>query len=452
MFSRLRAVLSISATLAVPGLLHAVDMGNIEVQSAMDEPFRAKIPLSNLNSTLGKLKLGTASSGDYGRLGMQKSGVSLSYRVQDNGDGTGVLWVSSQQPVTQPFLDIVLDVDDNEKRFQHKVSAMVNPSNLQPANLKSDNAPLAAQQGNFYSGTDVPLVPQHSEPPPLLPTPAVDLPQIAAPEAISNTGTPIQTSSLPKGDEPVALIIDKPYDKAAADKAAAQPAKASKQPAAGQPRKKYQVVRRDTLWDISMRVSREQNIPINKVMQSIQAINRRAFIGGNPNRLRSGVTLSIPRFDEVNELARELNRTKKQAKRSQAYKAKRTAKKSTKRRYTAKKTRRTGSKRTQTKRLAKSEMRIVAPSYQGKAQGETKASQFTGSSKLPPQIASQVKKSRRATIDKRKRVNKLNAELSSYSQKIKLQNAKLAELEARLKQLQKNKPAPNAAPKNNEAS
>lgn len=489
MLTRWQLVLGLSVGMALPTLGNALTVGNIEVQSAVNEPFRAKIPLRNINVPLSSIRTEMASNNDYARLGIDPNlAPNLNFRIQDNGNGTAELLLSSNEPVNANQVDLLISVGARQDKTLHQMSAALKPGRerLGPAINPADPV---------YTGGDMPLIPTKSAPPPMsVSAPKVELPKVTVAEAVktqpevdpvsekaastvatydgpatsdsndlvssgdvildSGSATSAATSRFEQKVVEKVTSKQKPAETA---KAVSKPAKKSTaKPTSMRQRANYRVVRRDTLWDIAVRVSREHKLPLNKVMDSIQALNQDAFIRNNPNLLREGVTLTIPRYDEVNELARSVK--KATPKKSRAGKASRSGKKAVSARKSSKRSTKATKKRKPRKarkapvsarkskksvqRLKKAEMRIVAPSASGNAQGETKQSRNASGKKLAPQITAQVKKSRSATIQQRKRVNKLNTKLSDYSKKIQLQNAKLAELENRLKQLnKKSKPA-----------
>lgn len=441
MFNRMRVVVGMTTLITLPTAAEALTMGRMEVKSSVNEPFRGKIPLKNINVTLNNIKVSTAGIKDYKRLGMYKANVSLTYNIQDNGDGTGTLWVSSSKPIKQPYLDLVINMNTPTDKSVHQVSALINPkNNLIDVPEEPENSGLAKNE--------TPLVPSSAKPPAM---PSIDLPQITKlqptqikkpvidPIVINNEErvtdfTPFTGQSKRNVDLP------KPNNKPSRQ-TKVNTANVAKGP-------KYRVVKRDTLWDIAHRISKQKGMPIHEVMNQIQALNRQAFVNNNKSKLRAGVTLTLPSDTDVSLL----NRPKKtQLAKSQPKPAKQKKKTHTAKKYRKpiqtkskikpkQKPKRIKARKAPVKskkRLSKAEMRIVSPALTGSAQGEKKVQKSStgASSKLPPQIASQVKKSRAATIKRRKRINKLNVELSSYSKKIKLQNQKLADLEKRLKQL-----------------
>lgn len=59
------------------------------------------------------------------------------------------------------------------------------------------------------------------------------------------------------------------------------------------PTGKYVVQRNESLWTIANRIAAQTKQPVAKVMRDIQAQNRHAFIQGDVNRLRQGISLNL---------------------------------------------------------------------------------------------------------------------------------------------------------------
>ncbi len=56
----------------------------------------------------------------------------------------------------------------------------------------------------------------------------------------------------------------------------------------------YQVKRGDTLYDIAKRAAQDGSVSVRPMMQAIINANPAAFVGGNGNELKTGVTLKVP--------------------------------------------------------------------------------------------------------------------------------------------------------------
>lgn len=477
----LRIFLGISVGLTTTLSAYAITLGQVQVQSAMNEPLRAKVPLSNLGVPASQVKAKLANASTYRRLGANPVNSGLQFSVQDAGGGKAYLLISSSQPVTDPFVDIVLDVNAGTSHTTHQVPVLLDPPR-QPAVAAKQPAPDAS----FYTGREAPLIPTKGAPPPMTAAPNVNLPKVSTPPVVAAQPTPhkpLSPSDLDYGassQAPVALTpqtrtaspsdydatvvarqqleamrakneqtkagVKQPKKAQSAQQASKKPVRTSKKPASSS-RTQYTVVKNDTLWGIASKLSSQGNISIYQAMNSIQALNQDAFIRGDANMIRAGARITIPAYTEVQTLAREFKST------SQASSKQTVARSSSKSASSTTGKKGSGSAATQAKKApsasgsksanaskgaskqpTQAQLSIVAPTTSGgSAQGDSKG---TSTSSLPAPIATQVQNARQATIIQRKKINQLNADLSGYSSKIKLQNAKLAELEKRLAELQ----------------
>ena len=81
-------------------------------------------------------------------------------------------------------------------------------------------------------------------------------------------------------------------------------------------------------------------------------------------------------------------------------------------------------------------MTIIAPNHtNGSVQGQSTKNKV--SKGMSSQVAAQVQQKRQATAQQATKVNKLNQDLVGAENRLKIQNTKLAQLEKRLKELNK---------------
>ncbi|MES1965143.1 peptigoglycan-binding protein LysM [Psychrobacter sp. AH5] len=208
----------------------------------------------------------------------------------------------------------------------------------------------------------------------------------------------------------------------------------------------YTVQRNDNLWIISQQIAKQNNLDISVVMRQIKAQNPDAFINQDAGQLKANAQLSLPNYEVVPSQSsiqaaiaaqreRSLQRkdamakTKRQSKLETLDKAESaTAKATTKPSKPA-------NKATTTQTLPQARFSVVAPGGKGEADGtQTKATTATGSG-LDTNILASLKSSRKSTATQAQRVISTSNTLGSYTQKLQLQNQKLAELEERLKKL-----------------
>lgn len=202
----------------------------------------------------------------------------------------------------------------------------------------------------------------------------------------------------------------------------------------------YTVQRNDNLWIIADQLAEQNNLNVQSVMKQIQAQNPDAFINANADRLKANATLDLPNYEVVP--SQQSLQTAIAAQRQYYLNTKTTPKaaKNVSNVPTAKAPNRATPKnkpKKTTKTLPQARFSVLAPNQQGRADG-TQSQKKTGANNgngLSSDILATLKSSRQRTADQAQRVAAAHSSLSSYAQKLKLQNQKLAELEARLKKL-----------------
>ncbi len=178
---------------------------------------------------------------------------------------------------------------------------------------------------------------------------------------------------------------------------------------------KHVVQSNESLWAIASRVAGEQNRSVTSVMQQIKANNEHAFIQGDANRLKRGVTLNLQ------ETSTEDN-----------------ARKLVKNEAEHPKTKQSG---TAKYRLSQAEMSLVAESEDNSAHGS--ASKNDKSNVTSPNLSSKVMTSREKTVKLQRNVTQLEIALNQKDHRIQLLNARLAQLQQQLKNQQDAKKSHN---------
>ena len=113
MKTAVRRVLLMSALLA-PGALYALGLGEIKLNSALNQPFDAEIELvSATQEDLGALRAALASNDTFVRYGLDRPAylVDFNFRVAKGSDGRDVLRVTSPRPVTEPFVTLLVEAN-----------------------------------------------------------------------------------------------------------------------------------------------------------------------------------------------------------------------------------------------------------------------------------------------------------------------------------------------------
>jgi pilus assembly protein FimV len=227
---------------------HAAGLGKLTVFSPLGQPLNAEIEIVSLQSgEEDGLNARLASPEAFRQAGVDYNSAlsSVRFAVQRK-DGRTVLRLSTTQPVNEPFLDMLVELQWSTGRLVREYTFLLDPPEYKgPALAAAPNAAPAPRQ------------------------PAAE-PQPATP--------PVQEKPL------------EPAPSAAAPSAPAAPAT----PAA--PGTTYEVKKGDTL----ARIAREHMAPgvsLNQMLTAIYRANEDAFIRNNVNLVRAGRILTIPAED-----------------------------------------------------------------------------------------------------------------------------------------------------------
>jgi len=236
--------------IAVPLLANAAGLGRLSVTSALGQPLAAEIELFAADKAeLDSLSANLASDQAFrdARVDFAPVLSSLRFTVEKKPDGRAVLKVTSSRPVTDPFIDLLVELNWASGRLVREYTMLLDP-------------------------------------------PGMGAPQTVAPVAV----TPAQT--------PVAKPAPAPAPQAATAPAAAKaaPPTVASKPVPAPPLEapdRVTVKRGDTLSGIASRV-RPEGVSLEQTLLGLYRENTQAF-DGNVNRLKAGKTLNVPSAEQV---------------------------------------------------------------------------------------------------------------------------------------------------------
>lgn len=225
----------------------ALALGRITVQSALGEPLRAEIELPQITpEEADTLRATTASPEVFRAQGMEFNPAVTNLRVQlqRRANGTAVLRLSSDRPVNDPFVDLVLDASWSSGHIVRNYTMLFDP----PASRRAAPAVTAAAQAS-------------------------------APTAQARGGSAAATA------------------RASAPAAPRSTAAAGPRPA---PANGVTVQAGDTAGRLA-NAYRPASVSLDQMLVALLRANPDAFIQGNVNRVKAGAVLQMP--DEASALA-----------------------------------------------------------------------------------------------------------------------------------------------------
>ena len=419
--------------------IYAITLDPIQIQSAPGDLLYAEMNFQQADPN-ANLKVSLATPEDLSALGVthQPPG-NLNFYTRQNGQGSGVIVITSSRPVIDPELNIVVKISEGSAtRLQH-IKTVIKPSSIKKTennestlspqfivnekdialNLPESTryaSPTSASTTNNSNG-------EHSLSINVGTAPAINTnssntlsanPSTQVAQQVTTVTTPDQTEIKPTSAKTATNNSPKtPVKNLTAQKKSVSQKALNQNPAKKQSLSsykgpassgKYVVQRNESLWSIANRIAAKTKQPVAKVMHDIQTQNRHAFIQGDVNRLRQGIALNLAHSPAAKP---QQNKSKTDI----AHTAKSTSGKA---KY----------------RLQQAEMSIVAENSQNSTHGSAKKS--TQQSQNNTELAVKVMTTREKTVTLQRNVTKLNQTLRLKDQRIQLLNARLAELQQQL--------------------
>ncbi|NUO75899.1 MAG: hypothetical protein HOQ32_07785, partial [Lysobacter sp.] len=281
-----RTALALALALASGGAC-ALGLGQIEVKSRSDQPLLAEIPIvSSDPAELEQLQARLASPETFARIGlMPPTGIvsDLQFQVALDARGNPVIRVTSEQPVNQPLVTFLVEVDWGQGRLVREYSALIDTPKTVSAPLQPPiEAPVSAPSNLIERPLDPAAVVASDTPT----DPAAVVPDPAAVDAVP--AAPVH--AFP--ERPTAIAIAPPAPSPVPSVAVA-PANAETARDGA-----IEVKRGDALSRIASGLELGDGYSLDQTMVALLRANPDAFIGGDVNRLKQGAILRVPSGNE----------------------------------------------------------------------------------------------------------------------------------------------------------
>lgn len=250
----------------------ALALGRVVVQSALGEPLRAEIDVPDINAEeAASLRVGLASGDTFRAAGVDVNAAlaTLQISLQRRADGRAYLRLTSTRPVTEPFVDLIVEANWSSGRMVRDYTLLFDPPNLRAA---------APQPAPVAPGVSAPVAPAAQAPRPAAPAPSAAQPQVQPPRAAA----PAAQAAAP----------------APAPVARPAPAPAPASSGGGQVR----VQAGDTAGGLAA-AHKPADVSLDQMLVAMLRQNPNAFISGNVNRMKAGVVLDLPTAAEAGAIA-----------------------------------------------------------------------------------------------------------------------------------------------------
>lgn len=227
---------------------NAAGLGRLTVLSGLGEPFSAEIEVFGAADEIASISARIASSEDYAAQGYERPSVldGVKVNVGKRADGSAVLKLNSSQPIEDPFMELVVQMDWQSGRLSREYTALLDPPGF----------------GERVAEKSLPVVPGSK------------LTADAAPPQKPKVNVAAAGMST----------AEKTVDAQSADT--------------------YTTKRGDTLRQIAVKVKLE-DVSVEQMLVGLYQANTSAFAGGNINRLKAGETLLIPNTETVQAISQD---------------------------------------------------------------------------------------------------------------------------------------------------
>ncbi|MET1114925.1 MAG: FimV/HubP family polar landmark protein [Comamonas sp.] len=224
----------------------ALALGRLSVQSGLGEPLRAEVELPQITAAeADSLQASVATPAVFRAQGMEYTTAAGQFRVQllRRPDGSAVLRLSSAQPVTEPFVDLVIDAAWSAGHVVRSYTLLLDP----PVGRQSAPAAIPPQVSAAARTQPLPA-----------PRPAAAVAARGASARTVPAPAPVQ-SAAPAPAQPAALTVR-----------------------AG-----------DTASRLAQ-AHRPAGVSLDQMLVAMLRANPHAFISGNVNRMRTGAVMELP--------------------------------------------------------------------------------------------------------------------------------------------------------------
>ena len=241
-----------------PVAVFSAGLGKLNVSSGLGEPLRADIELLSVTpEELSSIFAVIASEEAYATQGIERpaSHSTIKVEVSKNSRGTPILKLKSTQPISEPFLDMLIQVDWASGRLLREYTVLLDPPGY-VGEAESTTTQLPAVKSSTSSNQDS----------------MVD----------SSSAKTSSTASKPKQIKKAPIAND----------------------SADTPSDEYQTRRGDSLAKIA-RDYKPEGISLDQMLVGLYQTNPNAFDGKNMNRLKVGKILRLPSEQELASLSRQ---------------------------------------------------------------------------------------------------------------------------------------------------
>jgi len=282
------------AIIALPANSFALGLGEIEVNSFLNQPLNAEIEvISARTGEIDDLLVTLASRDSFKRAGLSRprhlSELRFSVTKNEEGD-SAVISVTTKSAVKEPFLNFLVEAGWSKGRVLREYTVLLDPPFYAdtPAPAETARQPTISQSTISQSTTTSTSITK----------PIVDEVIISEPVTPIATSTPSTSGDEQTITEPIA-VSEEPDNGSESEDIQTIIADESEPVIVGDLR----VAKGDTLWSLASQFKDSEH-SMNQVMLAIQRMNPEAFSDDNINNMKAGAVLRAPDGEQLDRISK----------------------------------------------------------------------------------------------------------------------------------------------------
>ena len=240
----------LGASFILPGVAGALGLGDVTLNSALNQPLNADISIKRVGD-LSKAEILTklAPIKEFNRSGVDRAYFlnDIQFDVRFSEDGSANIHLATREPVVEPFLNFILEVQWPQGKLLKEFTLLLDP-------------PVYSQEFSQ------PIAPPMSD--------------VSTAQTGASQGRTTSVGDVERPAYPASVSSQVGDTSASADTYGP-------------------VARSEGLWEIAKKVRPNTSLTINQTMIALQEKNPDAFMRNNINLLKEGQVLRLPTAEEI---------------------------------------------------------------------------------------------------------------------------------------------------------
>ncbi|MBL4711558.1 MAG: hypothetical protein JKX75_03500 [Gammaproteobacteria bacterium] len=274
----------VAAALLIPNLGFTLGLGEIEVNSALNQKLNADIELLSASpEDTETIIIKLASRKQFSRAGLDRPYSLNDLRFKSEiVDGVPYIKVSSSSPIREPFLNFLVEIDWPNGHLLREYTVLLDPpvfmtqsasatSNVvESAPTNTDFRPNASNSNNVATPAVTPGASLSSRP-------------TVVTQAPVSQPVPVQAAQVQTKWVPAPVL--------------------QQQSIINQPAGSYKIKAGDTAWSLADAMRPDQSVTVPQMMVAMLRSNPDSFINENVNGLKRGYILRVPDYNQITSIS-----------------------------------------------------------------------------------------------------------------------------------------------------